>query len=96
MLRRIRKMAVHCFIDTNIFLRVLGYSKDDLEQLKKLAAALKTQDVILYLSELVCDEYMRNKDAEIQKALDKIKEKRRTEASQEFPNTIQNAPIFAK
>jgi predicted nucleic acid-binding protein len=84
-------MSIHSFIDTNIFLRFLGYSSDDLEQLKKLAAALANNVVTLYLTEQVKNEYSRRREAEIHRV---IKEARQNKIDESFPITFQSYPNY--
>ena len=42
---------MYLFIDTNIFLSFYHFTKEDLEELKKLGVLLKQKKVILYLPE---------------------------------------------
>lgn len=77
---------IHCFIDTNIFLRFLGYSKDDLEKLKILAASVKKGSVVLYVTEQVRNEYFKRREQEIDTVLRDAKKKKIDEG---FPVTFQ-------
>lgn len=62
-------IAMHLFIDTNVFLSFFHYSSEGLEELHKLAALMRTREVTLYLPEQVKDEFYRNRDGKIADAL---------------------------
>src|ERR1019366_701494 len=56
---------IHLFIDTNAFLSFFAYTKDDVEELKKLASLIKTKQLKLYLTEQVRDEFYRNREKKL-------------------------------
>jgi len=62
------------FIDSNVFLSFYGFTKDDLEELKKLVVLLKEEKVCLYLPEHVIEEVERNRESRIAEALKKFRE----------------------
>jgi hypothetical protein len=62
-------MAIHFFIDTNIYLKFYHYSNDDLEELNKLLVLLDNNKVELYLPEQVINEFERNRDNKLADAL---------------------------
>src|ERR1044071_1442481 len=57
--------TLHLFIDTNVFLSVFAYTKDDVEELAKLAELIKTRQIALYLTEHVRDEFYRNREKKL-------------------------------
>jgi len=60
---------VHLFIDTNIFLSFYAYTNDDIEKLKKLTKLITTNQLKLYLTEQVRDEFYRNREAKLKESL---------------------------
>jgi predicted nucleic acid-binding protein len=60
---------IHLFIDTNAFLSFFAYTKDDVEQLKKLASLIKTEQVRLYFTEQVRDEFYRNREKKLSESI---------------------------
>lgn len=67
---------INLFIDTNIYLTFYHYSSDDLEELKKLAVAIKSGEIRLCLTEQVKDEFKRNRESKIADALKRFGEQR--------------------
>ena len=69
---RIPAMApqqLHLFIDTNAFLSFFAYTKDDVEELKKLASLIEAKQVSLYLTEQVRDEFYRNREKKLSESI---------------------------
>lgn len=62
-------MAIHLFIDTNVYLKFYHYSNDDLEELNKLQVLLDNDKLELYLPEQVINEFNRNRDTKLADAL---------------------------
>jgi predicted nucleic acid-binding protein len=60
---------LHLFIDTSAFLSFFAYTKDDVEELKKLASLIKTGQVGLYLTEQVRDEFYRNREKKLSESI---------------------------
>ena len=60
---------VHLFIDTNIFLSFYAYTNDDIEELKKLTKLITTNQLRLYLTEQVKDEFYRNRETKLKESL---------------------------
>lgn len=56
---------LHVFVDTNVFLSLFAYTDDNIEELKKLIGLMKTGSLKLYLSEIVNQEFNRNRDKKI-------------------------------
>jgi predicted nucleic acid-binding protein len=61
--------TLHLFIDTNVFLSFFAYTKDDIEELKKLANLIKTDHVKLHLTEQVRDEFYRNREKKLSESI---------------------------
>ena len=52
---------MNLFIDTNIFLSFFHFTKDDLEEIRKLEVLIDKKEVVLWLPEQVQDEFHRNR-----------------------------------
>jgi rRNA-processing protein FCF1 len=76
MKRHKKSPDVNLFIDTNIFLAFYHFSNDDLEELKKLLALIRTEKVNLILPEQVIDEFKRNRDNQISHGLKLLSDQR--------------------
>ncbi len=75
-------MAKHIFIDTNIFLNFYRYSSDDLEELKKISHLIREGEIILYVTQQIVDEFMRNRDSAVTESYKKFDE---IKVDQSFP-----------
>jgi predicted nucleic acid-binding protein len=62
-------MAIHLFIDTNVYLKFYHFSNDDLEELNKLMVLLDNDKLELYLPQQIVDEFFRNRDSKLADAL---------------------------
>jgi hypothetical protein len=60
---------MHLFLDANIYLGFFKLSGDDLEELRKLAVAVRSGDTVLYLTDQVRDEFSRNRASTISESL---------------------------
>ncbi len=60
---------IDLFIDTNVYLTFFHFSKDDLEELKKLAVAIKHDKIRLYVTEQIKSEFYRNRELKINDAI---------------------------
>jgi len=67
---------MNLFIDTNIYLTFYHYSSDDLEELKKLAVAIKSGEITLYSTQQIKDEFTRNRESKIADALKRFGEQK--------------------
>lgn len=67
---------MNLFIDTNVFLSFYHFTSDDLEELKKLVALLRENQIQLLLTEQVKMEFRRNRENKIDDALKGLKEQR--------------------
>jgi predicted nucleic acid-binding protein len=84
---------VNLFIDTNIYLNFYHYSSDDLEELKKLAVAIKNGEINLYLTDQVKDEFERNREAKIADALKRFTEQK---VGTQFPQICKEYDEYKK
>ena len=75
------------FIDTNAFLGFYAYSSDDLAQLEKLVAEVKSGNIKLLITEQILDEFNRNRETKIAETLRKFTEKGGID---NFPRLIQH------
>ncbi len=64
---------MHLFLDTNTYLGFFRLSDDNLEQLKKLSGRVGSAETILYVTEQVRAEFLRNRESTIDEALDTVR-----------------------
>jgi len=57
------------FLDTNIWLSFYNYSRDDLEELRKLAVLIDNERVKLYVTDQVRYEFRRNREGKFADAM---------------------------
>jgi predicted nucleic acid-binding protein len=62
------------FIDTNVLLSFYHLTSEDIEELKKLVALVKTNEIELIVPKQVENEFWRNRGAKIVDAMKKLKE----------------------
>ena len=62
-------MALHLFIDTNVFLSFYAVANDDLEQLNKIVEIIKTGEIKLYVTQQVEKEWLRNREGKVAASL---------------------------
>jgi hypothetical protein len=67
---------MNLFIDTNIYLTFYHYSSDELEELKKLAVAIKSREIVLYSTQQIKDEFKRNRESKIADALKRFNDQK--------------------
>ena len=67
---------MNLFIDTNVFLSFYHFTKDDLEELKKLSILLEQGELTLFVPRQVLDEFSRNRQIKIADALKQLKDQR--------------------
>ena len=77
---------LHLFIDTNIFLSFYAYTNDDVEELRKLISLIKTNQLKLYLTEQVRNEFNRNREGKLR---DSLREFRRLSVSDSIPRFME-------
>ncbi|WP_120497066.1 PIN domain-containing protein [Kiloniella sp. EL199] len=65
---------MHVFIDTNIILSFLHFSKDDLDALQNVFASHTHGSASIHLTQQVCDEFKRNRENRIKDALKRFKD----------------------
>ncbi|OJA99929.1 PIN domain-containing protein [Burkholderia ubonensis] len=66
-------MAMHLFIDTNIYLSFYHHSKDDLESLEDLIMEIVDNHIVLHLPQQVSEEIERNRDVKLNTAVNEFK-----------------------
>ncbi len=79
------------FIDTNILLSFYHFTSDDLDELQKLADAIKAGTIILALPDQVKQEFWRNRESKIADALLRLREQR---LNLQFPQICKDSPLF--
>ena len=80
----------HLFIDTNVWLSLFHFSKNDLKNFSNLRNFIG-KDVILYLTEQVHDEIKRNRENKIKDALESFKN-----FDLKFPNIVKGYNEYEK
>ena len=77
---------MHVFIDTNILLNFFHFTKDELDSLNDVFASHEHGSATVHLTEQVCNEFRRNREARIKDALKKFNE---TKFSPQFPSFMK-------
>jgi predicted nucleic acid-binding protein len=67
-------MHINVFIDTNILLNFFHFTKDELDALSNVFASHSVGNAKVYLTQQVCDEFKRNREAKIKDALKRFNE----------------------
>ncbi|HEU0048597.1 MAG TPA: PIN domain-containing protein, partial [Nitrososphaera sp.] len=80
----------HLFIDTNAFLSFFAYTKDDVEELRKLTSLIKTEQLELYLTQQVRDEFYRNREKKLHDSIAQFE--RNTESVAGVPRFMADYP----
>lgn len=65
---------MHVFIDTNILLNFFHFTKEEIDALSNIFASHENGAANVHLTEQVCDEFLRNREAKIKDALKKFKD----------------------
>lgn len=60
---------LHVFIDTNVWLSFYSFTNDDLEQLRKLIALVKADQLKLYTDDHLKDEFYRNRERKLEESI---------------------------
>lgn len=66
---------INLFIDTNIYLNFYHYTKDDLEELRKIIVLIEKKEVVLIFPHQVFDELLRNREVKLADSYNEIKSK---------------------
>lgn len=80
-------MTYLLYLDTNVYLSFYDFTKEDLEELRKVAVLIKDERIKLLLPQQTIDEFYRNRENKISSALEKFKENR---LNNEFPNICKD------
>jgi predicted nucleic acid-binding protein len=82
---------IHVFIDTNVYLTFFSFTADDLEELRKLIAAVKNGNLKLWTTEQVRHELERNRENKVSESLAALRKMKPGEAT---PQMARNLPVF--
>lgn len=82
---------INLFIDTNGYLNFFRYSNDDLEELRKLKAAVDAKQVRLFITTQLQDEFRRNRETVIAQSLRTLRESKMPNG---FPQMAMNYEAF--
>lgn len=61
--------TLHVFIDTNVWLAFYSFTKDDVEQLRKLIKLIEKGKLKLYITQQLADEFYRNRERKLDESL---------------------------
>lgn len=78
-------------IDANIYLDFYRFSKDDLEELRKLAQLVREGEIRLYVNQQLRDEFMRNREKVLADSLKGVEE---AMPPARFPQVLRNYQRF--
>lgn len=84
---------MHVFLDANIYLAFYRYSDDDLDELRKLIAAVGQPTTTLYVTQQVKDEFERNREATIVESLKSLDE---VKVRKSFARIFTNLPEYER
>jgi len=84
---------MHVFIDTNILLNFFHFTKDELDSLNNVFASHESGSATVHLTEQVCNEFKRNREARIKDALKKFNQ---TKFSPQFPSFMKGYDEYTK
>lgn len=80
---------LNLFVDTNVFLSFFAFSKDDIEELRKVTALVKTKQIKIYVTDQLVREFQRNREKKIHDSLEQL---RRIELSKSMPRLVSHLP----
>lgn len=81
----------YLYIDTNVYLTFYHFSNEDLQELKKLIALIKSGNIVLYLPEQTKNEFDRNREVKIHDSFERF---RNSKLNNEFPIMCRSYPEF--
>lgn len=84
---------MNLFIDTNILLSFYHFSSEDLEELQKLSVLLRRNQVALFVTEQLKNEFGRNRSGKIADALKRFKEQK---LALQFPQLCKDYGEYEK
>jgi len=64
--------VLHAFIDTNVYLDFFSFTDAELEELRKLHAAIRTSELRLWTTAQVANELRRNREAKVAESLARL------------------------
>ncbi len=91
------KKQKHVFIDTNIFLDFYRLSQKDLDELKKLIESIRNNEIKIYLTEQVYNEFIINRENVFKKTFDNLERVKEDDSFRDIfsANTIfKNYPEY--
>lgn len=63
---------LNVFIDTNVLVRFYAYSDDSLDEVEKIVALQKSQEINLLITQQVVEEHFRNRDRELAESFKRL------------------------
>lgn len=79
-------------VDANIFLEFFRFSKDDLDELRKVAELIRTAQLELYLTQQIRDEVLRNRERVLVQTFKSVGDNK---IPSMFPQVLRNYERFA-
>lgn len=86
-------MPLQLFVDTNIFLSFYHYTKDELDEIRKLTMLIRNTEIKLFITQQVVDEFRRNREVKLNDALKQINDKFRFG---DYPSFCKEFPVFSE
>lgn len=84
-------MVKYLFVDTNVLLAFFHFSNDDLEEVRKLAALIRNEEIKLLLPQQVKEEFRRNREVKLADSLQRLRQQR---LNLQFPQICKGYPQY--
>jgi hypothetical protein len=79
-------------IDANVYLEFFRFSKDDLEELRKLAELIRRDEIELYVTQQLRDELLRNRETTLSRSFKTVSD---AKIPSTFPQVLRNYQRFS-
>ena len=80
-------------IDANVYLEFFRFSKDDLDELRKVAELIRTRQLELYLTDQIRDEVRRNRERVLVQSFKSVED---SKVPSRFPQVLRNYERFSQ
>jgi hypothetical protein len=84
---------IHAFFDTNVYLTFFSFTEEELEEFRKLLAAIRAGELKLWTTPQVVDELGRNRESKVADSLRSLQDLKPAPA---IPQMARNLPEFAQ
>lgn len=89
-----RKLVLHVFIDTNVYLDFFSFAADDLNELQKLGVAIRDGHLCLWITEELRDEFRRNREARVAESLARLRELKPSKGEPQMARNLEEFDDF--